>query len=358
MGSTAVPVRAPHHHSPIYNATPTTPLISTSTSPVASGTNINVQSSNSPRVNTREPSEPEISLHCQSLKEVQVELEKLIKKQQNALIPEQVWCQFMLHTGATFSIESDNGSGGNDNVASGDEKGGGGSNGGELDTARSKTNGADIKPPRTAISLSEVLDVSKEDKKRHEVQIAVSKAIVTVLEEIDEFRYTRRNSWETKARDGLRLSYACSESLQNHDRTANRPRKKSSTVADSSASPGNNRNSIAKDGAQQVDEDDISNGIQQTNANVPSGQNNFKSNGLEKNQYSKPLPTYDCRGNVMVKYLALQQCIVIVYRHNPIHRRVSRRTEDDLMAVGQVTGSVTAVVEKPKRKRTKKSDGR
>ena len=253
----------------------------------------------------------------------------------------------MLHTGATFSIESDNG-GGKNGVAGSDGNGEGSMNGAGLDTAQKKANGVDFKPSKTAVSLTEILDVSKEDKKRHEVQIAVSRTLVTALEEVDEFRYTRRNSWETKARDGLRLSYVCSESLQNHDRAANRLRKKSSIVADSSAAFSSDcGNGVVKDEAQMV-KTDTSSDNQRTDVTVAIGQNDSASSGMEKYQCHKPLPTFDCRGNVMVKFLALQQCIVVVYRHNPIHRKVSRRADEDLIAAGQAAGSGTVAVEKPR----------
>lgn len=370
MNSTAGQIQAPHyppppssshHHPSTYDTAPTIPTTpaSISASAIASSTDnsSNTQLSSSPRVITKEPSEPEISLHCQSQHEVQLELEKLIKKQQNALIPEPVWCQFMLHTGATFSIESDNSSG-NNGLAGGDESEKSALNEGQLGTTPRAVNGTDFKPSKIAISLTEVLDVSKEDKKRYEVQIAVSRAIVTALEEVDGFRYTRRNSWETKARDGLRLSYVCSESLQNHDRAANRLRKRSSAVADSPAVfPSESGNGAGKD-ESQLDKRDVSNGNQRMDCTIVNMQNNSSSYGMEKHPTSKPLPTFDCRGNVMVKFLALQQCIVVVYRHNPIHRKVSRRAEEEFTAVGQTAGSGIAAVEKPKRKRAKNIDGR
>ena len=291
----------------------------------------------------------------------------MINEHQGALIPEPVCCQFMLHTGATLSIDSSSSNSINCKIGNGSIKGVGGEkykdqgssmNGKELGIATEESRkDSKPQPARLTISLSEVLDVSKEEKKRHETQITVGRAIVMALEDVDGFRYPRRRNWETKARDGLRISYVCSESLQNHDRVSNRPRKKLSIDAHGSSMPdGNGSDSINGEqmpGIKRTIQTDSFDGCNTLSETVATNIQPKLSNNSAGKYQNKKLPTYDCCGNIVVKFLALQQCIVIIYKHNSIHRKVLRRAEGEMApAASKVDISLIPAGEKPKRKRT------
>ena len=325
-------------------------LISKSSMPKQS-TALILQSQPSTHTTAKSSTTPEISIHCQSLEEAQRELERLINEQEGSLIPEPVWCRFVLHTGATFSIDSSRGNavgydGRNDGAAV--EHGGNG-----INNINAKVSSPQL--PRTAVSIPEVLDVSKDEKKRHEIQIAVGRAIVAALEDVDGFRYARRNNWETKARNGLRIKFVCSESLQNRDRAANRQRKKSSLAADAPTSPHGS-------GSDGINGEQVHGTTVSKEANLEDGDGTIvemgavgmrhKSSTNSTDKHHRPLPTYDCCGNIKIKFLALQQCIEIAYGYNPIHRKVPKKAEEHKVDnVSGDVGSVAPVEEKSKRKR-------
>lgn len=118
---------------------------------------------------------------------------------------------------------------------------------------------------------------------RLKVQRAVAKAFLELVQQIDGFRYRERQAWNKDKSDGTRFKFVCLDSLQNRDRFFNSKR------------------SIEK--AQQRE-----------------------AENLENSQARARLPTYDCGGALHIRFSTEKNSIVVVYRHNLIHRDTVTRT--------------------------------
>ena len=322
------------------------------------------------RQRTQDPTvKPEFSHHCQSLEEAQSALRQYINVQTGLLIPEHVQCQLTIPVGASFAIgstagergvesESNEASKSNKNKSVGFQTNINGHKAHSTSTpTTSKADQISTEEQKTAttttsISLSEVLDISHDDKKRHEVQHAVARTIVSALEEVDEFRYTRRNSWETKAKDGIRVTYTCFDSLQNHDRSANRSRKKKSdsgAAAVAGTTTGTNNTEtrmMGNDNASAVEE-----GTAIRPANQGSDGSTPNGNGAKKSPSQKVLTTYDCGGCITVRFMALQQCVVVIYSHDFVHRKMPADERERLNMQSAALSS--SIRERAKKKKAK-----
>ncbi|KAI5276671.1 hypothetical protein E4T47_00388 [Aureobasidium subglaciale] len=115
-------------------------------------------------------------------------------------------------------------------------------------------------------------------KQRQTWQRAAAKGIVQQIQDLDGFKYCFNNNWSSKDDNGYRYSYTCLDSLENKDRHAN--------------------------------------GFRATNAATRRPGANTR--GVRK-------PTYDCKGQIAVKFSALRQSVEVVYKHHAIHKTVAER---------------------------------
>ncbi|THY87068.1 hypothetical protein D6C93_07683 [Aureobasidium pullulans] len=115
-------------------------------------------------------------------------------------------------------------------------------------------------------------------KQRQMWQRAAAKGIVQQIQHLDGFKYCFNNNWSSKDDNGYRYSYTCLDSLENKDRHAN--------------------------------------GFRATNAATRRPGANTR--GVRK-------PTYDCKGQIAVKFSALRQSVEVVYKHHAIHKTVAER---------------------------------
>ncbi|KAH0302771.1 hypothetical protein KCU74_g18120, partial [Aureobasidium melanogenum] len=109
-------------------------------------------------------------------------------------------------------------------------------------------------------------------------QRAAAKGIVHQIQDLDGFKYCFNNNWSSKDDNGYRYSYTCLDSLENKDRHAN--------------------------------------GFRATNAATRRPGANTR--GVRK-------PTYDCKGQIAVKFSAMRQSVEVVYKHHAIHKTVAER---------------------------------
>ena len=115
-------------------------------------------------------------------------------------------------------------------------------------------------------------------KQRQIWQRAAAKGIVQQIQHLDGFKYCFNNNWSSKDDNGYRYSYTCLDSLENKDRHAN--------------------------------------GFRATNAATRRPGANTR--GVRK-------PTYDCKGQIAVKFSAMRQSVEVVYKHHAIHKTVAER---------------------------------
>lgn len=115
-------------------------------------------------------------------------------------------------------------------------------------------------------------------KQRQIWQRAAAKGIVQQIQHLDGFKYCFNNNWSSKDDNGYRYSYTCLDSLENKDRHAN--------------------------------------GFRATNAATRRPGANTR--GVRK-------PTYDCKGQIAVKFSAVRQSVEVVYKHHAIHKTVAER---------------------------------
>lgn len=136
--------------------------------------------------------------------------------------------------------------------------------------------GPAARPISSVQNLVEVTEASQ----RNVVQRAGSRGIKDAIEGVDGFRYSFNNGWAAGATsgkpDGFRFSWICQDSMQNKDRHAN--------------------------------------GAPRTQKNKRSG---------EKGYIRKP--TYDCKGNICIKFSLSRGVVVVIYRHLMIHPTVAQR---------------------------------
>ncbi|KAI5194134.1 hypothetical protein E4T39_08776 [Aureobasidium subglaciale] len=127
---------------------------------------------------------------------------------------------------------------------------------------------------KTVLELVNIHDL----KQRQTWQRAAAKGIVQQIQDLDGFKYCFNNNWSSKDDNGYRYSYTCLDSLENKDRHAN--------------------------------------GFRATNAATRRPGANTR--GVRK-------PTYDCKGQIAVKFSALRQSVEVVYKHHAIHKTVAER---------------------------------
>ncbi|GAB7348716.1 hypothetical protein MBLNU459_g7454t1 [Dothideomycetes sp. NU459] len=126
-------------------------------------------------------------------------------------------------------------------------------------------------------SISELVNITNL-KERQIWQRAAAKGIVTAVQDLDGFKYCFNNNWTSKDDDGYRYSYTCLDSLENKDRHAN--------------------------------------GFRATNA--AKRRPGANTRGVRK-------PTYDCKGQIAIKFSGVRQSVEVVYKHHPIHKTVAER---------------------------------
>lgn len=127
---------------------------------------------------------------------------------------------------------------------------------------------------RSVYDLCNIVDV----KERQIWQRAAARGVVVAIQDLDGFKYSFNNNWTSKDDDGFRYSYTCLDSLENKDRHAN--------------------------------------GFRRTNA--AKRRPGAGTRGVRK-------PTYDCKGQIAVKFSGVRQSVEVVYKHNPIHKTVAER---------------------------------
>lgn len=127
---------------------------------------------------------------------------------------------------------------------------------------------------KTVLELVNIDDL----KQRQTWQRAAAKGIVHQIQGLDGFKYCFNNNWSSKDDNGYRYSYTCLDSLENKDRHAN--------------------------------------GFRATNAATRRPGANTR--GVRK-------PTYDCKGQIAVKFSAMRQSVEVVYKHHAIHKTVAER---------------------------------
>lgn len=133
---------------------------------------------------------------------------------------------------------------------------------------------ADRSPLKSIYELVNITDL----KERQIWQRAAAKGIVTAVQNLDGYKYCFNNNWTSKDDDGYRYSYTCLDSLENKDRHAN--------------------------------------GFRATNA--AKRRPGANTRGVRK-------PTYDCKGQIAVKFSGVRQSVEVVYKHHPIHKTVAER---------------------------------
>ncbi|KAF1344596.1 hypothetical protein BDV97DRAFT_362029 [Delphinella strobiligena] len=132
----------------------------------------------------------------------------------------------------------------------------------------------DAFPTKTVQDLVDIQDL----KERQIWQRAAAKGVVNAIQDLDGFKYCFNNNWTSKDDNGYRYSYTCLDSLENKDRHAN--------------------------------------GFRPTNA--AKRRPGANTRGVRK-------PTYDCKGQIAVKFSGLRQSVEVVYKHRPIHKTVAER---------------------------------
>jgi hypothetical protein len=115
-------------------------------------------------------------------------------------------------------------------------------------------------------------------KERQTSQRSAAKGIIQHIQDLDGFKYCFNNNWSSKDDNGYRYSYTCLDSLENKDRHANGFRANNAATR----RPGANTRGVRK-------------------------------------------PTYDCKGQIAVKFSALRQSVEVVYKHHAIHKTVAER---------------------------------
>ncbi|KAL1305934.1 hypothetical protein AAFC00_004076 [Neodothiora populina] len=133
---------------------------------------------------------------------------------------------------------------------------------------------SDLFPTKTIQDLVDIQDL----KERQIWQRAAAKGVVNAIQNLDGFKYCFNNNWTSKDDNGYRYSYTCLDSLENKDRHAN--------------------------------------GFRATNA--AKRRPGANTRGVRK-------PTYDCKGQVAVKFSGVRRTVEVVYKHHPIHKTVAER---------------------------------
>lgn len=133
------------------------------------------------------------------------------------------------------------------------------------------------RPQGRSLSVRDLCTIA-DSAQRRTWQRGAARSILTLVQEVDGFRYTFNNRWASKDDDGDRFSYTCLDSLENKDRQANNPRR------------GRKRDSQASVTTEQ--------------------------RGARKE-------TYNCKGQVTVKYSGARQTVEVVYRHLALHDKVT-----------------------------------
>lgn len=204
-----------------------------------------------------------------SLEDLKTALRQYIDNATNETIPQYVSCAMTLALTATLPLKS---------PLEGPYAQGG-PNFLPLDVLAGETNdaGDDAATNCPVKSIYDLVNIT-ELKERQIWQRAAAKGIVTAVQDLDGFKYCFNNNWTSKDDDGYRYSYTCLDSLENKDRHAN--------------------------------------GFRATNA--AKRRPGANTRGVRK-------PTYDCKGQIAVKFSGVRQSVEVVYKHHPIHKTVAER---------------------------------
>lgn len=125
-------------------------------------------------------------------------------------------------------------------------------------------------------SVYELCDY-EDQKERHKWQRGAARGLIAAVREVDGFKYSVNNIWSSKDDKGFRFSYTCLDSLENKDRHAN---------------------SLRKSAVQQLD--------------TPPHTRARKE-------------TYDCGGQVSVKFSGARHIVEVIYKHTAVHTTVADR---------------------------------
>jgi len=117
----------------------------------------------------------------------------------------------------------------------------------------------------------------EDQKERQKWQRGAARGLIAAVRDVDGFKYSVNNIWSSKDDKGYRFSYTCLDSLENKDRHAN---------------------SLRKAAMQQVD--------------TPPHMRARKE-------------TYDCGGQVSVKFSGARHIVEVIYKHTAVHTTVAER---------------------------------
>jgi len=138
-------------------------------------------------------------------------------------------------------------------------------------------------PPRddhdktnTFKSVYELCDY-EDQKERQKWQRGAARGLMAAVREVDGFKYSVNNIWASKDDKGYRFSYTCLDSLENKDRHAN---------------------SLRRAAMQRVE--------------TPPHMRARKE-------------TYDCGGQVSVKFSGSRHIVEVIYKHTAVHTTVAER---------------------------------
>jgi hypothetical protein len=123
--------------------------------------------------------------------------------------------------------------------------------------------------PKVSMSIIEALQPTAEPKDKMRKQRGIAKCCVDAIQNIDGYRYSFHNCWNSREDDSYRFSYYCNDSLLNKDRAAN-----------------------------------------------------GKGAKLGKRATK---PVYDCKGVLSIKFSASKQTLDVIYKHVPIHKTYEER---------------------------------
>ncbi|GAB7346022.1 hypothetical protein MBLNU457_4793t1 [Dothideomycetes sp. NU457] len=118
----------------------------------------------------------------------------------------------------------------------------------------------------------------EDQKERQKWQRGAARGLIAAVREVDGFKYSVNNIWSSKDDKGYRFSYTCLDSLENKDRHANSLRRSAAM--------------------HQVD--------------TPPHMRARKE-------------TYDCGGQVSVKFSGARHTVEVIYKHTAVHTTVAER---------------------------------
>lgn len=131
------------------------------------------------------------------------------------------------------------------------------------------TNGTKRTQAKVSLSIMEALQPTQDPKEKMRKQRAIAKCCVDSIQQVDGYRYSFHNCWNSREDDSFRFSYYCNDSLLNKDRAAN-----------------------------------------------------GKGAKLGKRATK---PVYDCKGVLSIKFSATKNTLDVFYKHAPIHKTYEER---------------------------------